>query len=106
MTLRNSLSLLAVCLILITGCVASTTTDRSQNSLDAKSTTQDAPAIAQSDKDASARDGMHCTHYRPTGSHRKITRCITKEQQQLERDAARRTLGNSQGPAVSPPSDI
>lgn len=106
MTRRHSVWLIATWLAVSVGC-ASAPTPITQNGLDIKAATQESGVIAEpASEAASVDDGMRCTSYRPTGSHRKITRCISREQQQLERDAARRTLSGAQGPAVSAPSDL
>ncbi len=104
MVLRLSASLIATIVFMAAGC-SSVTTSQTPPSLKAVAASEDAPAITTSiEDDAQADNGLHCTSYRPTGSHRKITRCVTKEQQELERDAARSALSGVQGPAISAPT--
>lgn len=52
---------------------------------------------------------MYCQTYMPTGSHRKVTRCVSKKQKKLEEDSARNTLmrmnrGSAADPALNQPT--
>lgn len=42
-----------------------------------------------------------CQRYKPTGSHRSVTRCVTRAQKTAERDAAQMSLQRATGPNLS-----
>ncbi|MEM6640023.1 MAG: hypothetical protein AAF610_08975 [Pseudomonadota bacterium] len=46
-------------------------------------------------------DEMVCERYRRTGSHRSVTRCVTRAQRTAERDSAVLGLTQAQGPSLS-----
>ncbi len=55
----------------------------------------DASTVAKADNQQKG-DGMYCTRYKPTGSHRFKTRCITAEQRKRELEEGQKLLSDAQ----------
>ncbi len=53
------------------------------------------------DKSEQSDQDVRCRSFRPTGSHRNVTRCTTSEQRELEEDAGRRSVEGNQFPVES-----
>ena len=49
---------------------------------------------------------LHCTRYKPTGSHRSVTRCVTQAQRTAERDSAVLTLQRTMAGSASGGNDV
>lgn len=66
-----------------------------------KQTAPEQKAAATPKPRRKSMDDLHCVKYKPTGSHRTRTRCVTQAQRQLEEDAARNALDAATGPTFS-----
>lgn len=98
-------------LILLAGCASSPQAPLAANASEASAPSGDsvvAPKqkVAVYDKSKPKESNLHCTRFKPTGSHRLITRCVTQEQREVEEDAARNALIKATGPVLQAPADL
>ncbi|MFK8015751.1 MAG: hypothetical protein AB8G17_09960 [Gammaproteobacteria bacterium] len=102
MSIKSLVGAGAALLLTLSGCATEAPATGALGSAEGKS----AQAVGSEkvrvyDKSKQADENVRCRSFRPTGSHRNITRCTTAEQRELEEDAGRRTVQGRQGPNVS-----
>lgn len=101
---RSSAVCAAASIALLTGC-ASTQTESSAPVQAQKQTT--ATESTSEARTASTRprrkdpNELVCQRYKPTGSHRSVTRCVTRAQKTAERDSAVLGLQQAAGASLS-----